>query len=71
MASIQKSCEPQHFSVIHPIDDKPEQKRSSDGLGRIRMTRTVRIALAGMRVYLILMTLMLGYHMLSMAGVVR
>ncbi len=32
MASIQNSYGPQYFSVIHPLNDVPEQKCSSEGL---------------------------------------
>ena len=71
MASVQNSYETQRFSVIHPLDDLPEQKCSSAGLGRIRMTRPVRVSLRILRGYLVLMTLMLGYHVLDLAGVLR
>ena len=57
MATVQTSYEPQYFSVIHPLNDLPEQKCSSEGLGRIRMTRAVRISLGVLRAYLVVMTL--------------
>ena len=47
----------------------PEQKCSSEGLGQIAMTRPVRISLGILRAYLVAMTLMLGYHVLDLAGV--
>jgi hypothetical protein len=68
MATVQTSYEPQYFSVVHPLNDLPEQKCSSEGLGRIRMTRAVRISLGVLRAYLVVMTLMLGYHVLDLAG---
>ena len=68
MATMQNSYEPEYFSVIHPLDDVAEQKCSSEGLGRIRMTRAVRISLGVLRGYLVVMTLMLGYHVLDLAG---
>jgi hypothetical protein len=43
MATLQNSYEQPTFSVIHPLDDVHEQKCSSEGLGRIRMTRPVRV----------------------------
>ena len=55
MATIQNA-----FSVIHPLNDMPEQKCSSVGLGRITMTHPVRISLFVLRAYLIAMMLMLG-----------
>ena len=71
MASAQNTYEPQHFSVIHPLNDLPEDKCSSKGLGRIRMTRPVRFSLGVLRAYLVVMTLMLGYHVLDLAGVLH
>ena len=71
MATLQNSYEQQSFSVIHPLDDVREQKCSSEGLGRIRMTRPVRISLAVLRGYLVAMTLMLGYYVLDLAGVLH
>lgn len=68
MATMQSSYEPQCFSVVHPLKDVPEQKCSSEGLGRIAMTRPVRISLGVLRAYLIVVTLMLGYHVLDLAG---
>lgn len=67
MASVQN----QYFSVVHPLYDLPEQKCSSEGLGRIRMTPAVRISLRVLRGYLIAMTVMLGYHVLDLAGVLH
>jgi hypothetical protein len=57
------------FRVVHPLDDIAEAKCSSEGLGRIQMTRPVRVSLGLLRGYLILMTLMLTYHVLDLAGV--
>ena len=57
------------FRVIHPLNDLPEQKCSSDGLGQIAMTPSVRLSLKILRAYLILMSLMLVYHVLNLAGV--
>jgi hypothetical protein len=71
MATMQNSYSPECFRVIHPLDDAPEQKCSSEGLGRIAMTPAVRISLTVLRGYLILMTLMLGFHVLDLAGVLR
>jgi hypothetical protein len=71
MATMQNTCTPEHFRVIHPLDDAPEQKCSSEGLGHIAMTPAVRVSLTVLRVYLIVMTLMLGYHVLDLAGVVH
>lgn len=69
MATIQNSYAPENFRVIHPLDDAPEQKCSTEGLGHIAMTPGVRISLRVLRGYLILMTVMLVYHVLDLAGV--
>jgi hypothetical protein len=58
------------FTVVHPLHDKPEQKLQTEGLGPIAMTTGVRISLLVLRVYLILMTLMLVYHVGDLAGIV-
>ena len=62
---------PQDLRVIHPLDDVAEQKCSSIGLGKIRLTRQVRLSLGVLRAYLIAMTLMLGYHVLDLAGLLH
>jgi len=59
------------FRVIHPLDDVAEQKCSTQGLGKIRMTRVVRVSLGVLRAYLILMTLMLSYHVLDLSGLLH
>jgi hypothetical protein len=71
MATVQNSYEPEYFRAIHPLDDAPEQKCSSEGLGLMTMTRPVRISLGVLRAYLIAMTLMLAYHVLQLAGVLH
>jgi hypothetical protein len=57
------------FRIIHPLDDVAEEKCSTVELGKIKMTKMVRASLGILRGYLILMTLMLGYHVLDLAGV--
>jgi hypothetical protein len=71
MATMNAAPEFESFRVVHPLDDKAEQKCSSEGLGQISMTKTVRVSLGILRGYLILMTLMLGYHVLDLAGVLH
>jgi hypothetical protein len=71
MATMQNSFGPQYFLVIHPLDDAPELKCSSEGLGHIAMTPTVRLSLKVLRGYLILMSAMLLYHVLDLAGIVH
>lgn len=68
MATLQNTYECEGFRVVHPLDDAPEQKCESKGLGPIAMTRSVRVSLIVLRGYLVLMTLMLIWHVLSMAG---
>jgi hypothetical protein len=71
MATMGFTPEIDEFRVVHPLDDIAEQKCSSIGLGKIPMTRAVRISLGVLRAYLIVMTLMLGYHVLDLAGVLH
>ena len=71
MATMGVSTNPSEFRIIHPLEDVPEQKCSTEGLAKIRMTRAVRISLGVLRAYLILMTLMLGYHVLDLSGLLH
>lgn len=69
MATMQNSYPSEYFRVIHPLEDAPEQKCETEGLGPIAMTPSARISLIVLRGYLILMTLMLVWHVLDMAGI--
>ncbi len=71
MATLNVTPNVNAFRVIHPLDDVAEQKCSTEGLGKIKMTRAVRISLGVLRAYLILMTLMLGYHVVDLSGLVH
>ena len=55
--------------VLHPLDDVQEQKRSSEGLGLIELSPTVRWSLRVLRVYLIAMTGVLLYRVGEVAQV--
>ncbi len=59
------------YTVVHPLDDLPEQKRSVDDLGRMPMTRSVRFTLNALRGYLILMGALIAYQALAFAHIVR
>ena len=57
---------------VHPLDvplDQLEKKFSADALGPMVMTKTVRISLLALRLYLIIMGLLCFYHVLDLAGV--
>jgi hypothetical protein len=71
MATVQNSHPPEYFRVVHPLEDAPEQKCVSEGLGQIAMTPSVRLSLKILRGYLTLMTAMLLYHVLDLAGVLK
>lgn len=71
MATVTQHFNRELFRVIHPLNDVPEAKCSSEGLGHISMTPAVRISLTVLRGYLVVMTLMLGYHVLDLAGVLH
>ncbi|HYW44639.1 MAG TPA: hypothetical protein VE959_17390 [Bryobacteraceae bacterium] len=57
-----------HFVVIHPLDDVPEEKVDTENLGPMKMTASVRISLVSLRAYLVLMMLMVFYRVLDLAG---
>jgi len=57
-----------HFVVIHPLDDIPEQKIDTSALGPMPMTTSVRFSLLALRGYLVLMMLLVLYHVMDLAG---
>jgi len=61
----------QIYQVIHPLFDEPEVKCSTEGLGKIKMSRSVRWSLFALRAYLVMMFVLLAYHMLDLAGAFR
>lgn len=69
MATLHNSYELDSYRVVHPLDDAPEQKCETEGLGPMAMTPGVRISLIVLRGYLVVMTLMLLWDVLTMAGV--
>jgi hypothetical protein len=68
MNRIERNAAANHFVVVHPLDDIPERKVDTEGLGPMPMTRSVRWSLLSLRAYLILMVLLVLYHVLGMAG---
>jgi hypothetical protein len=71
MATLQNAYPLEGIRVIHPLEDSPEQKCATEGLGPIAMTPSVRISLITLRGYLIAMSLMLLWHVLDLAGLLR
>jgi hypothetical protein len=71
MATMGVSPDVTGFRVIHPLDDVAEKKCSTEGFGKIRMTRAVLVSLAFLRAYLIWMALMLGYHVVNLSGLLH
>ena len=71
MATLNVTPNMDGFRVVHPLDDIAEKKCSTEGLGKIKMTWAVRVSLGVLRAYLILMTLMLGYHVLDLSGILH
>ena len=57
------------YVVVHPLDDRPEEKVNTESLGRMPMTRSVRVSLLSLRGYLLLMILMVMYHVLQLGGI--
>lgn len=57
-----------HFVVVHPLDDAPEQKVDTAALGPMRITPSVKMSLFALRGYLVLMMLLVLYHVMDLAG---
>jgi hypothetical protein len=60
-----------NFTVIHPLDDVPEEKVDTEHLGPMKMTRTVRVCLLALRGYLLFMFGLLGFRVLQLAGMMH
>jgi hypothetical protein len=58
-----------HYVVVHPLDDQPEEKIDTSALGPMPMTTSVRLSLMALRGYLILMIGLVAYHCAGLAGV--
>jgi hypothetical protein len=54
--------------VIHPLDDAPETKVDTLALGRMKMTRSVKLSLLSLQAYLVLMLLLVIYRVFCLAG---
>ena len=65
---VEVNARSNHFVVIHPLDDGPEEKVDMEGLGPMPMTTSVRVSLMSLRAYLVLMMLLVLYHVLNLAG---
>ena len=57
-----------HFVVVHPLDDVPEEKVDTSTLGRMPMTTSVKISLISLRAYLVLMIGLVFYRVMALAG---
>jgi hypothetical protein len=57
-----------HYVVVHPLDDVPEQKVGTAKLGPMPMTTSVKLSLIALRSYLLLMVFLVLYHVLDLAG---
>jgi hypothetical protein len=57
-----------HFIVVHPLDDVPEQKVDTSNLGPMPMTAGVKFSLMALRGYLMLMMSLVLYHVMDLAG---
>ncbi|HEY7338695.1 MAG TPA: hypothetical protein VH639_27650 [Bryobacteraceae bacterium] len=63
--------EPTVFTVVHPLDDQPEEKIDTEHLPPMQMTKTVRVCLFAPRGYLLLIFGLLIFRVLQLAEVVR
>jgi hypothetical protein len=53
------------FTVVHPLNDRPERKCSDEGLGPTKMSDSVRISFFALRAYLIAMAGLVVYRLLD------
>ena len=57
-----------HYLVVHPLNDVPEEKIDTSNLGPMAMTTSVKLSLLSLRAYLVLMMGLVLYHVLDLAG---
>ena len=57
-----------HYVVVHPLDDLPEEKVDTETLGPMPMTRSVRWSLVSLRAYLVLMIALVFYRVFALWG---
>jgi len=60
-----------HYVVVHPLDDVPEEKVDTAQLGPMPMTISVKLSLIALRSYLVLMIGLVFYHVLDIAGLFK
>ncbi len=60
-------CEVAGVVVIHPLDDLPEHKRNGDGLGLMKMSKSMKCTLFVLRVYLFTVVGLAIYRILALA----
>ncbi|MHB8302057.1 MAG: hypothetical protein ACYDC6_04335 [Acidobacteriaceae bacterium] len=68
MSTFVTNYDPAAFIVVHPLDDRPEQKCSDENLGPMKMGRSVRISLFALRAYLIAMVGLVFYRVLEITA---
>ena len=56
-----------YYVVVHPLDDRPEEKIDTSALGRMPMTWAVKIALLSLRTYLVLMLALVAFRIWQLA----
>lgn len=66
MSAFVTDYDPEVFTVVHPLDDEPEQKCNDKSLGPMKMGSSVRISLFFLRAYLIAMVGLVVYRLLEL-----
>jgi len=57
------------YNVIHPLDDKIEEKCKIEGLGLMPLSPTVKYSLLSLRLYLVLMVALVFYRAIHDMGI--
>ena len=66
MSAFATHYESESFTVVHPLDDQPEQKCSDESLAPMKMSGSVRTSLFVLRGYLIAMVGLVVYRLLEL-----
>ena len=57
-------------AVVHPLDDVPEEKLFRADLGRMPLTRSVKVSLLLLQAHLALMLGLIAWRLMALAGFV-
>lgn len=68
MIAVKEPTTIEEFVIVHPLYDVPEEKHSTDLVGKRKLGRGTRVSLILLRAYVIAMGCVLAFHMFHLAS---